>query len=152
MTSVIYLFFISTVEGVVLRSELRHLRRWQIHRDGIRRQEGNSVRGHLLKRKQSAALPQHFYWDDFYFDTRTTDSRPRPTEELNWWKSMDLFPKDAYAGKKLTFFCPFLEVYFWVALFFLLFPGSPLVRIFGCNLLKQCFVFWEPSPDILWKV
>lgn len=43
------------VEGVVLRPELWHLSRWQIHRDGIRRQEGHRLRGHLLERQDAPA-------------------------------------------------------------------------------------------------
>lgn len=36
------------VQGVVVRPELRHLGGRQIHRDGVGRQEGHRLRGHLL--------------------------------------------------------------------------------------------------------
>ena len=37
------------VKGVFVRVELRHLDRWQVHSDWIWRQEGNAVRGDLLR-------------------------------------------------------------------------------------------------------
>lgn len=42
-------FYPSTVKGVLFRPELRHLCRRQVHCDGLRRQEGHSVRGDLLE-------------------------------------------------------------------------------------------------------
>lgn len=38
------------VQGVVLGAELRHLHRRQVHRDGLRGQEGHRLRGQLLAR------------------------------------------------------------------------------------------------------
>ena len=36
------------IKGGFISSKLRYLLRWQVHCDGIRGQEGNSVRNHLL--------------------------------------------------------------------------------------------------------
>lgn len=52
---------VSTVKGVVVRPELRHLGGRQVHRDGIWRQEGNSLRGHLLKQRVASRILWKMY-------------------------------------------------------------------------------------------
>lgn len=53
------LFSSPAVEGVVLGAQLRHLHRRQVHRDGLRGQEGHRLRGQLLAwwRRGGGALP-----------------------------------------------------------------------------------------------
>lgn len=50
LLSELLLFSSPAVEGVVLGAELRHLHRRQVHRDGLRGQEGHRLRGQLLAR------------------------------------------------------------------------------------------------------
>lgn len=116
--SVVILFsFLSTVEGVVLRPELRHLSRWQIHRDRIRWQEGHSLRGHLLERKR---LPLCFSTStEIKVFSLTNRLRAADFSKCTRGNQRRCRPEDACTGKKWTFFSSFcLWVYFWVALFF----------------------------------
>lgn len=132
------------VEGVVLRPELRHLGRWQIHCDRIRWQEGHRLRGHLL-RVEAPALLQHFYWDDFTFSPWPTICGLQRVEancrflKLFSWKSETLSAWGSLYWKVVNFFCPFVVeglflgcTFLW--LFFLLFG------IFGCNPVKRRFI------------
>lgn len=136
------------VEGVVLRPELRHLSRWQIHRDRIWGQEGHGLRSDLLERTEAPALLQHL---NFTLPPRPPTFHLWTTDYRFGKLSVEIgMPKDACAGKKLTLVLSFLfrRVYFWVTLFcdFWIFFCFSL-RIFGCNPTKQRFISENLVPQ-----
>lgn len=140
--SVVILFsFLSTVEGVVLRPELRHLSRWQIHRDRIRWQEGHRLRGHLLERKR---LPLCFSTStEIKVFSLTNRLRAADFSKCTRGNQRRCRPEDACTGKKWTFFRPFVFGFIFGLHFFDFFLSS---RIFGCNLVKQRFIVRNSFP------
>lgn len=135
--SMVILFsFLSTVEGVVLRPELRHLSRWQIHRDRIRWQEGHRLRGHLLERKRLRSASALLLRLKF---------SPWPTVcGLQISQSVLVEIRGAVGLRMLVL--ERNELFFFVLLSLGLFLGCTFLffflssRIFGCNLVKQRFI------------
>lgn len=136
------------VEGVVLRSELWHLSRWQIHCDRIRWQEGHRLRGHLLERKEAPAPAPALRMR--WLLLSLFQSVDYNTHKLQIWKSY-LVEIDGAVGWRmleLESFLSFLfwRVYFWVTHFFVTseFPVFPweylgVTQWSGASFLRTLF-------------
>lgn len=131
-------FLTSTVEGVVLRPELRHLSGRQIHRDRVRGQEGHRVRGHLLERDEapaSALVRRLLTCGLQHADVKHT---------LGIDGAVDKRMLVLKEGFLYFFFFFFVEGYiFWGYTFFVtifFFFSLPPLRIFGCEPMKRRFI------------